>query len=169
MTRAALILLVALTSGCTRREAPPQDAPAEVFETPNLPWVGEILGPAEDVRLFSLDASVHSDAPKDALQIGGWPALVKSGTLPPDERRAAKKALQSLIANVEGKIGSRCFMPHHGLVAVHDGHRLEVAICLTCDNAEFFLDGKKKDMIYIGGDGMVLDDLLGNPPRVGGR
>jgi hypothetical protein len=154
-------LAIAL-SGCQEPPPPPP------LEAPRFPWVSEILGSATHVELFSLNGDPRRvDA--TAKKIGSWQVLGESGVLDEPARERSKRALQALIANDEGADAQRCFMPHHALVAEHDGHRLEAILCFRCGNAELHYDGELRDKLSIGREGAaVLDELLGHPPTVGG-
>ena len=167
MSPRAVALLAFVLVGCTRPS--PTTSEVEPFETPRLPWVGEMLGPAQSVELFRLDGSVHvgEAEPKEEpkARLAGWDILVASGPLDDGAREKSKKAIQSLLASAENEVGSRCFQPHHALVAEHDGHRLEVVVCFRCDNAEFWLDGDRKKILGIGTEGREeLDGLLAPAP-----
>ena len=36
-------------------------------------------------------------------------------------------------------------MPHHALVAEHEGHELEAIVCFMCNNAELWYDAELRD------------------------
>ncbi len=94
-----------------------------------------VLDKAESFEVWSLDAEREKDANKESFH--GWKVLGKTAVTG-DARKELLDALNKGLA--ENATGARCFVPRHGLRAVHDGVTVDLVICFECSWVHVYID-----------------------------
>lgn len=103
--------------------------------------VKAVLDKATEIELYSLDWRKPEEKPKEDFQ--GYVILGKT-TVKDEETR--KKIVAALAKGAEESKGTvLCFMPRHGLRAVHDGKKIDLVICVACLQTRVYIDDKKDE------------------------
>jgi hypothetical protein len=101
--------------------------------------VQEVLKKADQVELLSLDPDPKQGADGD---FHNWKVL---GRTTVKDREAREKVVAAVVKGVKENTGgaAKCFEPRHGLVATHQGKRVELVICFACSQIHVYENGKR--------------------------
>src|SRR5262245_51891493 len=110
------------------------DGPMKVPDKAQL-----VLARAAAVEVWSLEPVREKDPDKESFH--GWKVLGKT-TVKGDARKTLADALAKGLA--EQVDGARCFIPRHGLRAVHEGVQVDLVICFECSWIHVYMDKAEK-------------------------
>ena len=92
----------------------------------------------DQFELYSLDPNAGQKEEKGRFH--GWKVLGKTVVKDAETRTKLLAALDRGINENDGTVAG-CFIPRHGLRAVHGGKTVDMVICFQCYQIEFYTDG----------------------------
>jgi hypothetical protein len=115
-------------------------APTRTDEPKKVPDKAQtVLDKATSIEVWSLEPAEEKDTAKPSFH--GWKALGVTEV----KGDAKKQALEALTKGLaETATGARCFIPRHGIRAVHDGVTVDLVICFECEWVKVYLDKAEK-------------------------
>jgi len=107
--------------------------------------VREVLDKAKQLELLSLEPDERKAGLND---FHGYKVL---GSTLIKDKDARKKLLAAFYKGVEDSEGAvaGCFIPRHGIRAVHDGKTVDLVICFECLSLNIYGPGKEKGQLLI--------------------
>jgi hypothetical protein len=107
--------------------------------------VAKALEKADEVELLSLNGE------RDATD--GWRGSKVLGKTTV-KKEADRKSLASAVKKgvEEGKDGSRCFIPRHGIRVTHEKKTYDLVICFECHWVYVYTEGSDKPLVLMTSD-----------------
>jgi hypothetical protein len=108
----------------------------------------EVLDKAEQLELLGIDdqpKGKKEDPGKGDKTFHGYPVLRRTVVKDQAARKQLLDALYKGIAEAKGT--AKCFEPHHGVRATHQGKTVDLVICFKCDQMIVYEDGKSLGVV----------------------
>lgn len=120
----------------------------------------EILEKADSFELYSVKPEVAKNESGEGPKLfHDYPVLGKTVIKGANTRKAVRTTLLQAIAS-HPKYGAKCFLPRHGLRAMHDGKTLDLLICFECSRISAWSGGKETHLLTAGSAQPLLDRIL---------
>jgi hypothetical protein len=121
-----------------------------------VPTLAE-LESAQELEVVSIDPKVEQAS--DDIGFHGWTVLGRTRVSNPEAKRRLIDALREGAR--KSNQPTECFWPRHGISATFEGHKLELVICLECNQVVAYRAGKRSGMWPTGDAPQVeMDSIL---------
>ena len=137
MSRQAWANVRSRTASPPSSAAPASAASAEARADFNE--AAKLIEQADSFDLYSLNPESEGE---DKNGFHGYTVLGKTTLKDKATREKVLAAIKKGVGDSDGK-AARCFIPRHGVHAVHKGKTVDLVICFQCLQIRVFVDGKR--------------------------
>lgn len=131
---AAMLTVIAVTTGCDRGDAPPpQDVTAAALTAMRHAGSYELL--SLDPTRTTTTTTTRPQRPQPG-RFHGWRVLGWTTVSDPSARVRLADALRAGLREADDAMRATCFNPRHGLRVVHGDRTYDLVICFECGHAQ---------------------------------